>query len=340
MTIHEAPRVEATGRVVAHHRGRYVVRIGDRDRDAVVSGRLTHEAADASALPAVGDNVLLDAAAEGICRIERVLPRRSAFLRKAAGAATEPQVLAANVDIALIASALPHDLSLHRIERYLTLAWESGATPIVVLTKCDLVDDVGAAIAAVQGVAIGVEVIAVSTVSMTGVEQLASRIGPGTTAVLLGSSGVGKSTLVNALLGVERQRTSAVRDDGTGRHTTTHRELIELPNRGRLIDTPGLREVQLWPAEDGIERAFEDVESIATRCRFVDCAHVTEPGCAVLAAVAEGSLSAERLESWRALRRELAYVERKHDVAAAAAAKRRAKSLERLGRARLEEKGR
>jgi ribosome biogenesis GTPase len=342
MTIHETPRVEATGRVVAHFRGRYVVRAGGRDRDAVVSGRLSHEALDAQALPAVGDYVALDSPsdADGICRIEQVLPRRSAFLRKAAGAPTEPQVLAANVDVALIASALPHDLSLHRIERYLTLAWESGATPVVVLTKCDLVDDANAAVAAVQRVALGVEVIAVSTVSMMNVDRLTSRIGPETTAVLLGSSGVGKSTLVNALLGVERQRTSDIRGDGTGRHTTTHRELVELPSGGYLIDTPGLREVQLWSADDGFERVFDDVESLAAGCRFADCAHDTEPDCAVLAAVGDGTLSAERLESWRALRRELAYLERKQDVAAAAAAKRHVKSLERLGRARLEEKGR
>lgn len=330
------------GRIVAHFRGRYVVRLRDdhREHDAVPSGRIFHEAASGADLPAVGDYVVLGgrAGAEGAARIERVLPRRSAFVRKAAGESTEPQVLAANVDVALIATALPHDLSLRRIERYLTLAWESGAVPVVLLTKCDLADDVSEIVAEAQRVAIGVDVIAVSSISREGICEVASRIPPGSTAVLLGSSGAGKSTLVNALLGVERQRTSDVRGDGTGRHTTTHRELLDLPNGGFLIDTPGLREVQLWTADEGIERSFDDVESLAALWRFANCAHDTEPECAVLAAVAGGALDAERLESWRALRRELAFLARKQDAEAAAAAKRHAKALDRLGRARLKEK--
>jgi ribosome biogenesis GTPase len=340
MTLHEPSLVATTGRVVAHFRGRYVVRIGQRDRDGIVSGRFTHHATNAMALPAVGDFVVIGGSVddEGVVRIEQILPRKSAFVRKAAGAATEPQVLAANVDVAIIASALPHDLSVRRIERYLALAWESGATPLVVLTKCDLVDDARATVAEVQRVAIGVAVLAVSTLDRRGLAELAAQIRPGMTAVLLGSSGVGKSTLINALLGAERQRTSAIRADGTGRHTTTHRELIELPNGAFLIDSPGLREVQLWTADDGVDRSFHDVVSLATRCRFADCAHETEPGCAVLAAIADGSLASDRLESWRALRRELAFLARKQDAAAAAEVKRQTKSLTRLGRARLKEK--
>ena len=340
MTIRAPNPVEITGRVVAHHRGRYVVRVDGTDRDAIVGGRFMHDLVDATALPAVGDFVLLaDTPAEdGITRIERVLPRRGVFIRKAAGESAEPQVMAANVDLALIATALPHDLNLRRLERYLTLAWESGATPIVVLTKADLVDDVAAAIAEASRVAVGVDVIAISTQTMTGIAELAARIERGMTAVLLGSSGVGKSTLVNALLGAERQRTAAIREDGKGRHTTTYRELLELPNGGFLIDTPGLREVGLWMAESGIERSFDDVESLAKDCRFADCAHQTEPDCAVLTAVANGILDADRLDSWRALHRELAFLERKQDPTAAAEAKRYAKSLDRLGRARLKEK--
>lgn len=340
MTNHEGSPGTATGRVVAHFRGRYVVRIDALDRDATLGGRLLHQATSAIELPAVGDLVAISGGPgdAGIARIDGVLPRTSAFVRKAAGNATEPQVLAANVDLAIIASALPHDLSVRRIERYLTLAWESGATPLVVLTKCDLAEDVEMAVAEVQRAAVGVDVIALSTVDGRGLPELAARIAPGSTAVLLGSSGVGKSTLINALLGAERQRTSAIRDDGTGRHTTTHRELVELPNGGFLIDTPGLREVQLWTADEGVERSFDDVASLASRCRFADCAHETEPDCAVLAAVADGKLAADRLESWRSLRRELAFLARKQDVAAAANAKRHAKSAERLGRARLKEK--
>ena len=217
--------MEITGRIVAHHRGRYIVRTGEIDRDAVVVGRLMHQIVDATSLPAVGDYVTLAAttAADGITRIESVLPRRGAFVRKAAGESTQPQVMAANVDLALIASALPHDLNLRRLERYLTLAWESGATPIIVLTKADLVVDVDVALDEARRVAVGADVIAISTRTHLGIANLAARIQPGMTAVLLGSSGVGKSTLVNALLGEERRRTSAIRDDGTGRHTTTHR---------------------------------------------------------------------------------------------------------------------
>jgi ribosome biogenesis GTPase len=247
-------------------------------------------------------------------------------------------VLAANVDLALIVSALPRDLNARRLERYLTLAWESGATPLIVFTKADLVENVRAAVAKAYAIAIGAEVLAISARTNVGIDQLSARIAPGMTAVLLGSSGVGKSTLVNALLGAERQRTSPVRDDGAGRHTTTHRELVELPNGGFLIDTPGLREVGLWAADAGIEQSFTDVEALAAGCRFADCAHQSEPDCAVLFAVAEGRLDAGRLESWRALTRELAFLERKQNAAAAERAKRHAKSLERLGRARLKEK--
>jgi ribosome biogenesis GTPase len=332
--------VEITGRIVAHHRGRYVVRADGIDRDAVAGGRLLHNLTDATAMPAVGDYVTLAGAPgdAGSMRIDAVLPRRGAFVRRAAGESTEPQVLAANVDLALIVSALPSDLNARRLERYLTLAWESGATPLIVLTKADLVENVRAAVAKAYAVAIGAEVVAISARTNVGIDQLSARIAPGMTAVLLGSSGVGKSTLVNALLGAERQRTSPVRDDGAGRHTTTHRELVELPNGGFLIDTPGLREVGLWTADAGIEQSFTDVEALAAGCRFADCAHQSEPDCAVLFAVAEGRLDAGRLESWRALTRELAFLERKQNAAAAERAKRHAKSLERLGRARLKEK--
>jgi ribosome biogenesis GTPase len=339
MTILDSAPVETTGRIVAHHRGRYVVQTGQSHRDAIVSGRFMHHVADPIDLPAVGDFVVLAAAAtEGTSRIESVFPRRSAFIRKAAGDSTTAQVIAANVDLALIATALPHDLNPRRLDRYLSLAWESGAVPIVVLTKSDLVDDVEFAVAEVSRIAVGVDVIVISSLTMTGLPTLAARIEPGLTAVLLGSSGVGKSSLVNALLGAERQRTSAVRDDGSGRHTTTHRELLELPNGGFLIDTHGLREVGLWSSIAGLEQSFGDIEGLSSSCRFADCAHETEPDCAVLEAVAAGTLDAGRLESWRALRRELAFLERKQDAALAAEAKRFAKSLDRLGRARLREK--
>ena len=315
-------------RVIAEHRGRYAVWGDDGERAAVLTGRLRHQAVRREDLPATGDWVAVDAG-RGTAAIQAVLPRRGLFRRKAAGDATEAQVLAANVDVALIAAALPGDVNPRRIERYLALAWESGAVPVVVLTKADLADDVDAALRDVRSVAPGVDVAAVSAVTGMGVDALARWLKPGRTAVLLGSSGAGKSTLTNLLLGEEALRTGAVRDDGKGRHTTTHRQLVRLANGALLIDTPGMRELQLWTADAGLESAFADVEALAARCRFGDCAHDAEPGCAVRAAAESGVLDAARLESWRRLRRELAWLELRQDEAAAAAERARVRTLQR-----------
>jgi len=246
--------------------------------------------------------------------------------------------VAANVDVALVAATLAGDVSARRLERYLTLAWESGALPIVVLTKCDLGDDVAASVGEVSIAAPGVEVLAVSAVTGEGIDSLAARLLPGRTAVLLGSSGVGKSTLVNQLLGVDRQRTANVGEDGRGRHTTTHRELVRLANGSLLIDTPGMRELQLWTADDGLGSTFSDVEELAAQCRFADCEHDSEPQCAVLNAVRRGALPPERLDSWRRLRRELEYLARKQDDRAMAEARGHIKSLTRGLRGRLRDK--
>jgi ribosome biogenesis GTPase / thiamine phosphate phosphatase len=329
----------ATYRVVAHHRDRYIIRNEAGDVDAILAGRYRHQVTTAEQLPAVGDWVTVAAHDAGeIRQIVGLHPRRSAFRRKSAGDATDVQIVAANVDLAIIATALPGDVNLRRSERYLTLAWESGATPVLVLTKADLVDDPTPYVAAQRSIAPGVDVFAVSTVSGLGVPELAATLTPGITAVLLGSSGVGKSTLVNALLGSDRQRTTPVRDDGAGRHTTTHRELIELATGAALIDTPGMRELQLWSADDGLESAFEDLSVLARDCRFRDCLHDTEPGCAVRAAVEGGTLAEDRLASWHNLRRELAYLERRQDIAAATAARNYAKSMVRALKGRLREK--
>jgi ribosome biogenesis GTPase / thiamine phosphate phosphatase len=315
-------------RVVAEHRDRYVVAGAEGERPAVLAGRLRHQARTRDDLPAVGDWVAADAGS-GTAAIHAVLPRRSAFRRKVAGEATEAQVLAANVDVALVAAALPADLNERRMERYLGLAWESGAVPVVVLTKADLSDDVDAAVRAVRAVAPGVEVVATSAARGDGLDALARSLRPGRTAVLLGSSGAGKSTLANRLTGGEVMRTGAVRDDGRGRHTTTHRQLVRLAGGALLIDTPGMRELQLWSADAGLDAAFADVEALAARCRFGDCAHEGEPGCAVRAAVQAGRLDAERLASWHRLRRELARLELRQDQAAASAERAKVRTLHR-----------
>jgi ribosome biogenesis GTPase / thiamine phosphate phosphatase len=296
------------GRVSAQHRGEYDVLAERGELRAHVAGRLRHEAASGAELPAVGDWVALRDET-----IHAVLPRRSAFLRKVAFHATEAQVLAANIDTVFVVTGLDDDFSVRRLERYLTLAWESGANPAVVLTKADLCDDPLALLLEAEQVAVGVPAHVVSNVTGEGLDELAPYLGPARTVALLGSSGVGKSSLLNRLLDDEVQATKELADDGTGRHTTTARQLFRLPGGALLVDTPGLREVQLWSADDGIHEAFADVDELAADCRFNDCAHKREPGCAVQAAIDEGRLPRERLQSYRALQRELKRLAMKQD---------------------------
>jgi ribosome biogenesis GTPase len=296
-------------RVSAQHRGGYDVLTEGGERRVRVTGRMRHEAASAAELPAVGDWVALRDQT-----IQAVLPRRSAFSRKAAWSPTEEQVLAANLDAVFVVSALNGDLSLRRLERYLTLAWESGATPAVVLTKADLCEDVGGALLLVEQVALGVGTHAVSNLTGEGLEELGPYLKAAKTIALLGSSGVGKSTLANRLVGEELQATHQIAEDGRGRHTTSSRQLIRLPGGALLVDTPGLREVQLWDAEEGIQEAFSDVDELAAGCRFNDCAHLREPGCAVQTAIDEGRLPRERLQSYRQLQRELQRLTMKQDA--------------------------
>ncbi len=306
-------------RVAREDRGRYLLLDGRRECPAVLAGRLRHEARRRSDLPAVGDWVAARAGAAATAVIVAVLPRASAFLRKSAGEITEEQVVAANVDTVLLVSGLDGDFNLRRIERYLAAAWESGASPVIVLNKADLAGDLAARLAEVERVGMGVPVLALSALTGDGLAALAPWLGPGRTVALLGSSGVGKSTLVNALLGEARQATGAVReDDSRGRHVTTRRELVLLPGGGLLLDTPGLRELQLWGDDGGLAGAFPDVVALAADCRFRDCAHADEPGCAVRAAVERGALEPARLESWRKLGRELRRLEARQDPRARA----------------------
>lgn len=312
------------GRVTAVHRGAYVVATEDGEVTAEVTGRLRHQAAGPADLPAVGDWVCLHGGPDfGRTAIVAVLPRRSAFSRHQAGKVTREQVVAANVDVVFLLSSLTGDLKPRWLERYLTMAWESGATPVVVLTKADLSDAVDEQVVEAANVAPGVDVHAVSVVTGQGLDELAGHFEPGRTAALLGSSGVGKSTLVNHFLGREALATAAVSADGRGRHVTTHRELFLLPGGGMLVDTPGMRELQLWSADDGAREAFDDVASLAAGCRFSDCRHQAEPGCAVRRAVEDGELPADRLAGWHKLQRELRALEVRHDQRARAEQRRR-----------------
>ncbi len=291
-------------RIVAAHRDAWVLATGAGDRDAVISGRLRHEALGPGDLPAVGDWV---AAAgieqDGSAVIQAVLPRRTAFRRSTGEDHHGPtiagdQVLAANVDVAFVVAGLDGDFNLRRLERYLAVAWSGGATPVILLNKADVAVDVDGLLVAAASVAPGVQVRPMSALTGAGVADLAlDHLGPGRTGVVLGSSGVGKSTLVNALVGHDRQRTSAVReDDSRGRHTTTHRELVRLPGGALLIDTPGIRSLGVGGAAEGLDPAFSDIMDIASDCRFTDCRHEREPGCAVQAALADGRLTHDRFE--------------------------------------------
>lgn len=297
----------APGRVIVEHRGAYVVVTGAGEITASVSGRLRHRSSGPADFPSVGDWVTVALRPdEGMATIHAVLPRSSRFSRKASGRTTHEQVLAANVDTILVVAGLDGDFNPRRLERYLALAWSSGARPVVVLNKADLCDDVPARIAQVSVVAGDAPVHPVSALTSAGVVDLDAYLSAGQTVALLGSSGVGKSTLINAFLGAARQVVGEVRlDDSRGRHTTTRRELILLAGGGLVLDTPGMRELGMWDADDGLDEAFAEIESLAAACRFRDCRHETEPGCAVRAAAAEGRIDGSRLESRRKLRHEL-----------------------------------
>ena len=309
------------GRITAQLRGSYTVFTEVGICPAELAGRLRHTSASPADVPAVGDWVVVDASADTPV-IRAVLPRRTTIARKAPGRETLPQVIAANVDVVLVASPLDRGLNSRGIDRYLTAAWDSGARPVVALTKADLDADAESAATEITANSF-VPAYAVSAVTGRGLEEIRAELAGDRTLVLLGPSGAGKSTLVNRLLGAEHQVTAAVRDDGKGRHATTHRELFLVPGGGIVIDTPGLREVGLWAAEaTGTDHTFADVAELAAGCRFADCAHETEPGCAVRAAIEDGRLDPARLESYRKLERELAWNERRRDGRAIAEVRR------------------
>ena len=336
-----APGVEPA-RVSLEHTHIYRVLTPSGERLARVSGRLRHGAGGRADFPAVGDWVVLaPSEPDSDARIRAVLPRATRFSRRAAGSPTEEQVVAANIDIVFLVSGLDQDFNPRRIERYLVTAWESGAAPVIVLNKADLLGDPGAVVAEVEALAAGVPVYAVSAKHPASLAPIAAQLTRGRTAALLGSSGVGKSSLANALMGEERLRTREVREaDSRGRHTTTGRQLIVLPGGGILIDTPGMRELQLWDTGEAVAGAFSDIEALGAGCRFRDCRHAGEPGCAVVAAVEQGSLPAVRLDSFRKLQAEQAFQATQQDERARIDVKRQGKIGAKALRSRLKDKGR
>ena len=327
------------GRVVVQHRGQYDLVTSEGEAKATISGRFAHEAGEGG-YPVTGDWVAVSLDA-GAATIHAVLPRRTAFIRKAAGQGQIPQIVAANVDVAVLAAALTPDFNPRRLERYLAIAWQSGARPLVVLTKADLCEDVDAAVDATRALAAGVDVLAISSTTGEGLADLAGRLLPGETAVLVGSSGAGKSTLVNALAGEARMAVGEVReDDGRGRHTTSHRELILLPSGALILDTPGMRELGLMDADEGITATFDDIDSLAEQCRFHDCGHTNEPGCAVQAALEAGALDPHRWRNYQKLQREAAFSDRKEDRAARSAERRKWVTIAKAQRAQRTQRGR
>jgi ribosome biogenesis GTPase len=329
-------------RVSLEHTHIYRVLARAGERLARVSGRLRHEATRRSDFPAVGDWVAIDLAAEhGSATIRAVLPRVSRFSRRAAGDPTEEQIVAANVNTVFIVGGLDGDFNPRRIERYLVVAWESGAGPVVVLNKADLVEDPQTFAGTVRDLAPAVPVHLVSCRTPGSLDPLRRYLGRGQTAALLGSSGVGKSSIVNELIGEDLLRTRDVRDwDSRGRHTSARRQLVIIPGGGVIIDTPGMRELQLWDTGEAVHGAFADIEEYAAGCRFRDCRHGAEPGCAVRAAIAAGELPAARLESYLKLSAEQEFQRKQQDQRALIEEKRRGRIQSRAIREYFKQKGR
>lgn len=306
----ERKKQYVASRIISQEKGLYRLVSENGEQLGEISGRLRHNAVRASDYPAVGDFVLIDREnSGGNAVIHEILPRKSAFIRKVAGASNEEQVIAANIDTIFICMSLNNDFNLRRLERYLSLAWDSGATPVVVLTKYDLCRDLATKVDEVKSVAIGADIVYTSSLVKNGYTELLSYIKAGKTIAFIGSSGVGKSTLINRLLDEDRFETNSLRNDDKGRHTTTRRELIMLKNGGMVIDTPGMRELGILNADDGLGKTFADIELLASKCRFRNCTHTDEPDCAIIQAISDGVLSEDRWLSYQKLQSENRYNE-------------------------------
>ena len=298
---------ELRARVISQEKGLYKLQSGTEVKPAVVSGKYRYETQTISDYPAVGDYVIAEWPDDGSnAVITGLFPRKSCFIRKAAGTGKQEQVVAANIDTAFLCMSLNNNFNIRRLERYLSVACDSGAMPVVVLTKSDLCSNVESKITEVQNTAPGIDVLAISSLDED-YEAVMKYILPGKTVAFIGSSGVGKSTLINKLTGTDSIATREIGNDDKGRHTTTHRELITLQNGAFVIDTPGMRELGMWDSGDGINTAFADIEELSRACKYADCTHTAEPGCAVLKALADGTLDAARLASYRKLKTENDY---------------------------------
>ena len=321
----------AVGRVAVEHRERYLVLTPAGEYDAEVTGKLLYTVDSPSDLPKVGDWVAMSLfEGEYKAIIHDILPRRTKFSRKVAGKKVQEQVMATNIDTIFLVQSLDSNFNPRRLERYLVMAHEGGIEPVIVLNKSDLCSDLDQKKQQVSAIGRNVAVVPTSATTGAGITELRHKLLPGRTYAFIGSSGVGKSTLINRLAGAEIMKTGEVREvDAKGRHTTTHRELIVLPNGALLIDTPGMRELQMWSSDQGMDDAFAEIVQLAIACHFPDCSHTQEKGCAVLAAVKAGELPRERYDNYLKLNKEMAYLDRKQDRHSAIDSKRKDKEIHR-----------